>query len=102
MATINQLATKYVQHSKKLANWGQLQWVIIIAAILIILTVHPVEDNTVSIIEKIVVWSATLAGVTVTGYMGNSSVEKYADRKFSLVNSTKEELEDDAEEISCG
>ena len=99
MATVNQFVTKYIQHSKKLANWGQLQWVIIIAAILIILSVHPIEDNTVSIIEKIVVWSATLAGVTVTGYMGNSSVEKYAEKKFALVNSTEES---DAEELVQG
>lgn len=95
MANANQIVTKYVQHSKKLANWGQLQWVIIIAAILFILAVYPIEDNTVSIIEKIVVWSATLAGVTVTGYMGNSSVEKYADKKFALVNSTNEMDEDE-------
>ena len=99
MATINQIVNKYVQHSKKLANWGQLQWVIIIAAILIILSVHPIEDNTVSIIEKIVVWSATLAGVTVTGYMGNSSVEKYAEKKFALVSSTEES---DIEQLEQG
>lgn len=42
-----------------------------------------------SVIEKIVVWSATLAGVTITGYMGNSSVEKYAEKKFALVSSTE-------------
>ena len=90
MSAVNQIVNKYVQHSKKLASWGLLQWVIIITAILIILSIHPIEDNTVSIIEKIVVWSATLAGVTVTGYMGNSSVEKYAEKKFALVESTDE------------
>lgn len=95
MATINRIVTNYVQHSKKLANWGQLQWVIIIAAILFILAVYPIEDNTVQIIEKIVVWSATLAGVTVTGYMGNSSVEKYAEKKFALVRSINETDEDE-------
>lgn len=99
MSTVNQIVNKYVQHSKKLANWGLLQWIIIISAILIILSVHPIEDNTVSIIEKIVVWSATLAGVTVTGYMGNSSVEKYAEKKFALVSSTEES---DIEELEQG
>lgn len=99
MTTAHNLVTKYVQHSKKLANWGQLQWVIIIAAILIFLSVYPVEDNAVSIFEKIIVWSATLAGITVTGYMGNSSIEKYAEKKFALVNSTEES---DAEELVQG
>ena len=91
MTTAHNLVTKYVQHSKKLANWGQLQWVIIIAAILIFLSVYPVEDNAVSIFEKIIVWSATLAGITVTGYMGNSSIEKYAEKKYALVSSIEKE-----------
>lgn len=43
--------------------------------------------------------SLTLAGVTVTGYMGNSSVEKYAEKKFALVSSTEES---DIEELEQG
>lgn len=89
MTSENHIVDKYVQHSKKLASFGQLQWTSIIAVILIILSIFPLADNVVPIIEKIVVWSATLAGITVTGYMGNSSIEKYAEKKFSIVNSTK-------------
>ena len=90
MSAANQLVTRYIQHSKRLANWGQLQWIFIVAAVLIVLSMYPIDDNTVSIFEKIVVWSATLAGITVTGYMGNSSIEKYANKKFALLNSIKE------------
>lgn len=96
MKNENQIVTKYIQHSKKLANWGQVQWIIIVFAVLLIQLIHPIEDNVVPIVEKIIVWSATLAGVTITGYMGNSSIEKYAERKFSLVNSTLESDEEDS------
>ena len=36
------------------------------------------------VLNGAVTWSATLAGIVCTGYMGNSSVEKYADRKYAL------------------
>ena len=87
----------YVQHSKKLANCGLIQWAVIVVIILVVITIFPIDENAASIIEKIVVWSATLAGVTITGYMGNSGIEKYADRKFALTSSTKmdtSEIED--------
>ena len=36
------------------------------------------------VLGGVVTWSATLASIVVTGYMGNSSVEKYAERKFAV------------------
>lgn len=81
----------YVQHSKKLANWGLIQWAIIVTIILVILAIFPIDENAASIIEKIIVWSATLAGIAITGYMGNSSIEKYANKKFALTSSTNSE-----------
>lgn len=93
----NYIVDKYMQHSKKLASFGQIQWTCIIAVILTILSIFPLADNAVPIIEKIVVWSATLAGIAVTGYMGNSGVEKYAEKKFSIVNSTKHCCSDEDE-----
>lgn len=84
------LISNYIQHSKKLANWGQIQWVMIVIIVLIIQFIHPIEENTASIIDTVIIWSATLAGITITGYMGNSSVEKYAEKKFSLTNLTSE------------
>lgn len=45
------------------------------------------NNDEVNVLSSIVTWSATQAGVGITGYMGNSSIEKYAAKKFSLTTS---------------
>ena len=81
------LKTEYIQYSKKLAISGIAQWVFIVAFVLLIIILADLNAQEADVINSIVTWSATLAGVIVTGYMGNSSIEKYANRKFSLVKS---------------
>ena len=81
------LKTEYTQYSKKLAISGIVQWVFIVAFVLLIIILADLNTQEADVINSIVTWSATLAGVIVTGYMGNSSIEKYANRKFTLAKS---------------
>jgi hypothetical protein len=54
--------------------------------IIVILLIGDITQEEADVLSDIIVWSATLAGVIVSGYMGNSSIEKYAQRKFSILN----------------
>lgn len=74
----------YVQHSKKLSGWALLQWVVITLVVIAALFFADWTAAETEVLGGIVTWSATLAAVVVTGYMGNSSIEKYADRKFAI------------------
>lgn len=84
---MNILKTEYIQHSKKLAISGIVQWVFIVAFVLLIIILADLNAQEADVINSIVTWSATLAGIIVTGYMGNSSIEKYANKKFTLAKS---------------
>lgn len=74
----------YIQHSKKLSNWALLQWVIITLVVVAALFFADWTDAETEVLSGVVTWSATLASIVVTGYMGNSSVEKYAERKYAI------------------
>ena len=74
----------YVQHSKKLANWSLIQWVVIALVVVAALFFADWTTAETEVLSGVVTWSATLASIVATGYMGNSSVEKYAERKFSV------------------
>lgn len=84
------LKTEHVQHSKKLAVIGFIQWGVIACLVIGIILFSEIDGNESEVLSGIITWSATLAGVAVTGYMGNSSIEKYADRKFTLTKSISE------------
>lgn len=74
----------YVQHSKKLSNWGLLQWVVIVLVVVAALYFAEWTEAETEVLGGVITWSATLAAIVVSGYMGNSSIEKYAERKFSI------------------
>lgn len=73
----------FMQHSKKLSIWGLIQWVVLAICVIFILLLAEVNSEEASVLSSIVTWSATLAGIVVSTYMGNSSVEKYAAKKFA-------------------
>lgn len=83
--TVQTNNTWYVQHSKKLSNWALIQWVVITLVVIAALFFADWTEAETEVLGGVVTWSATLAAVCVTGYMGNSSIEKYADRKFSII-----------------
>lgn len=74
----------HMQHSKKLANWGLLQWVVVVLVVVAALFFADWTEAETEVLSGAVTWSATLAGIVCTGYMGNSSIEKYADRKYAI------------------
>lgn len=78
------LNTNYVQHSKKLSNWALLQWIIITLVVVAALFFADWTEAETEVLGGVITWSATLASIVVTGYMGNSSVEKYAERKYAI------------------
>lgn len=72
----------YTQHSKKLAVWSLTQWIAVVACIVFIVWFADTSPAETDLLASVVTWSATLAGVVVSGYMGNSAAEKYATHKF--------------------
>lgn len=83
-------AAAHMQHSKKLANWGLLQWVVVVLIVVAALFFADWTDAETEVLNGAITWSATLAGIVCTGYMGNSSVEKYANRKYAVTETVAE------------
>ena len=86
----NTSMSTHMQHSKKLANWGLLQWIVVVLAVVAALFFADWTTAETEVLNGAVTWSATLAGVVCTGYMGNSSVEKFADRKYAITETLDE------------
>lgn len=80
------LRAGFIQHSKKLSIWGLAQWLLICAALLLISIFCPVNDIILPMYKDIISGSATLAGVIITGYMGNSALEKFAEHKYKMTD----------------
>ena len=83
--TIHTDNTWYVQHSKKLSNWALLQWVVITLVVIAALFFADWTAAETEVLGGVVTWSATLAAIVVSTYMGNSSIEKYAKEKYKVV-----------------
>lgn len=88
---VSNLENKHVQHSKKLAVWSLIQWAVIVFCVLGVMVFSYVEEQDAEVLMEIISWSATLAAIVVSGYMGNSSVEKYVSKKFRQITPAKDE-----------
>lgn len=91
--------TFFVQHSKKLSTWGLLQFIIItcvVGAVVYFSEISAVEAN---VLTCIVTSSATLAGVAITGYMGNSAAEKYSTQKFAIQSNITQNVSYDEDDM---
>lgn len=80
---MTEFATWYVQHSKKLSVWGLAQWALIAVAVLFIVAFMPLDSYSAQVLVSVLQWSATLAGVVVSGYMLNSAAEKAFKQKIT-------------------
>lgn len=74
----------WVQRSKVLATWSLIIFGSLGVLSLVVLTFFQQDSNSIDGIKNTVSAAATLAGVTITGYMGNSGLEKYTNRKFQM------------------
>lgn len=72
----------YVQHSKKLSTVSLAQWVVVVIAVIVLMLFHPVTSDEVTLLGKMIQWSATISVASVGGYMVNSAVEKACRQKI--------------------
>ena len=88
---------KYIQYSKKLATAALVLYFVVCA--ICQLLVSQLKQNSYEQ-EAVVSFhgaTATLCGVIITAYMGNSSIEKYGNQKFKYQKLTTTENETEVE-----
>ena len=90
----------YVQHSKKLSTTSMIQWMVVVVAVILLMVFHPVTSDEVTILGKMIQWSATISVASVVGYMVNSAVEKACRQKIVDLIQGKESPVDDEEETT--
>lgn len=76
------LMKKYIQHSKKLATAALCLYFIVCVGCIV--QVAQLKQNSFELeaISNFHGSTATLCGVIITAYMGNSSIEKYSNLKY--------------------
>lgn len=79
-----ELHLTYMQFSKKLAITAIVSWIVAYVAAMVVIMLMPIDPVRSDLIRAIVAYNATLTGTIIMGYMGNSSVEKYARYKFDF------------------
>ena len=77
------MKTKIIQHSKKLATTAMVCYFALCFMCVFFISFMYLEEPQLNAIVSIHAAAATLCGVIVTGYMGNSSIEKYTNRKYN-------------------
>ena len=86
----------YIQHSKKLSAASLIQWAVVAIASYVLVLIGDVGEESTSLLEKVVQWSATIAVASVGGYMLNSAVEKACRQKLeNIVGATEDTDEED-------
>lgn len=89
----------YVQHSKKLSTASMIQWIVVVLSVILLMLFHSVSSDEVTLLSKMIQWSATISVASVGGYMVNSAVEKACRQKLmNMIEGT--DSEDLEEEIS--
>lgn len=83
---------KYVQHSKKLATATQAAYFVLSFISLILLILPNLDQAKLETQANVHGATTTLCGVVITGYMGNSSLEKYSSYKFKKEGPTTESV----------
>lgn len=77
---------EYVQFSKRVTRWGLILISTILVACLTIVAVCDLPQYSISAIVSLYTSFATVLGVTVGAYQGNSSLEKWTRAKYNLEN----------------
>lgn len=74
----------WVQRSKQLATWSQMIFGVVVILALAIFAFLQLDKEAIEGVKTIATSTASLTGVVVTGYMGNSGLEKYTERKCKM------------------
>lgn len=81
---------KYIQHSKKLATATLVSYFVLSFIGLVLLVLPGLDQARLETQVSVHGATTTLCGVVITGYMGNSSLEKYSSYKFKKEGPTTE------------
>ena len=89
------LVQRYIQYSKKITLFGMIQWCVLALfalgiALLGVFRSGMLDEFSMGITKTVVVWSATVAFVSVSSYEMNSAVEKVV--KQNVLTSITEEM----------
>ena len=82
---------KYVQHSKKLATAALVLYFLVCAGCITLVAQLKLNSYELEAISNFHSSTATLCGVIITAYMGNSSIEKYSNQKYKYQKFTTTE-----------
>ena len=88
------LVQRYIQYSKKITLFGMIQWCVIAMlalciAVLGALKIGTLDEYSMGIAKTVVVWSATVAFISVGSYEVNSAIEKAVRQKMTAVVSAE-------------
>lgn len=78
------MRTKLLQHSKRLTVIAFVVYGCIALLSIVAICLLPLESEQITAIVSIYNGAMTLCGVVITGYMGNSGIEKYSAYKYRL------------------
>lgn len=88
---------KYTQYSKKLTSYTMVAFFTICILCLGAIVFFEMEKPKLDAIVTTLNAAATLSGVVATGYMGNSSLEKYSTRRYQYNEMLSSSKMDDSE-----
>ncbi len=73
---------EYIQYSKKVTKWGMTLVGILAAACLALVAFRDMPAYRVSAVVDLYTGFATVLGVTIGAYQGNSSIEKWTRARY--------------------
>lgn len=96
-----ELATEYVQFSKKVTRWGMILVTLTLVACLSLITFFGLDAHKVTTVGQLYTTYITIMGITIGAYQGNSSLEKWtkARYKFEEIINKPSPLKEDEETI---
>lgn len=88
---------KYIQHSKKLATFALAIYFTVCVGCITQVAQLKLNSYEIDAMVSFHNSTATLCGVVITAYMGNSSIEKYGNQKYKYQKLTTTENETEVE-----
>lgn len=90
----------YVQYQKRLTKWAMILITFVMIACLTVVAFCDLPERNVAAVVQLFTAFATVFGVTIGAYQGNSTLEKYSRAKYqyeSMLPSSETEDEEDNE-----
>ena len=88
---------EYIQFSKRVTRWGLILISVTIAVCLLIVALCDLPQYSINAVVSLYTSFATVLGVTVGAYQGNSSLEKWTRAKYQYDDLITTSTPDDTE-----